>query len=74
MYDGIGTGRYIIPYQELSGNYNFGNGEKGHEHIIPYQELSGNYNPLKEGDQITWIIPYQELSGNYNRSRGAIFF
>ena len=34
----------IIPYQELSGNYNFDMPTIGGEEIIPYQELSGNYN------------------------------
>ena len=34
----------IIPYQELSGNYNCFYFLPNSSRIIPYQELSGNYN------------------------------
>ncbi len=36
----------IIPYQELSGNYNNETKVDIEENIIPYQELSGNYNAV----------------------------
>ena len=35
---------YIIPYQELPGNYNLSSSAAWGESIIPYQELPGNYN------------------------------
>ena len=40
------VGQIIIPYQELSGNYNLVVDGLADEAIIPYQELSGNYNPI----------------------------
>ena len=59
---------YIIPYQELSGNYNYSYDPTIFAAIIPYQELSGNYN----GDWWDYtpykIIPYQELSDKYQSS------
>ena len=56
----------IIPYQELSGNYNRILRKNSACSIIPYQELSGNYNTAATKDAKSGIIPYQELSGNYN--------
>ena len=56
----------IIPYQELSGNYNTSLFALLEVLIIPYQELSGNYNVFYLGQTHEAIIPYQELSGNYN--------
>ena len=58
----------IIPYQELSGNYNTEDARPLAGRIIPYQELSGNYNGCKLIFFFVTIIPYQELSGNYNCS------
>ena len=40
----------IIPYQELSGNYNCLLLPSADFIIIPYQELSGNYNVIYEAD------------------------
>ena len=62
--------RLIIPYQELSGNYNSWAGPPVDVQIIPYQELSGNYNFSSSGRSRSTIIPYQELSGNYNKIEG----
>ena len=36
--------KLIIPYQELSGSYNFADAQIARYVIIPYQELSGSYN------------------------------
>ena len=36
--------RYIIPYQELLGNYDLQPIFKRSARIIPYQELLGNYD------------------------------
>ena len=64
---------WIIPYQELLGNYNKAPGSGDLIPIIPYQELLGNYNaaftPCFDGV----IIPYQELLGNYNSCSAASF-
>ena len=38
------TRPFIIPYQELLGNYNQLDGAEHVGQIIPYQELLGNYN------------------------------
>ena len=35
---------FIIPYQELLGNYNYSHRIHYPPPIIPYQELLGNYN------------------------------
>ena len=35
---------YIIPYQELLGNYDCGEQIRNAFFIIPYQELLGNYD------------------------------
>ena len=37
---------FIIPYQEINGNYNRGRAGGGGSGIIPYQEINGNYNAL----------------------------
>ena len=58
----------IIPYQELSGNYNTANRATSGVLIIPYQELSGNYNMTEESFLRTRIIPYQEPSDKYQTS------
>ena len=52
----------IIPYQELSGNYNPVTRIVAPLGIIPYQELSGNYNSSAPALKALTIIPYQELS------------
>ena len=36
---------FIIPYQELLGNYDGNTGRVCKTLIIPYQELLGNYDP-----------------------------
>ena len=56
----------IIPYQELSGNYNYFDYWASGEVIMPYQELPGSYNPKLQQPAPVHIIPYQELPGNYN--------
>ena len=40
------SGPWIIPYQELLGNYDINAVDRGAAHIIPYQELLGNYDSL----------------------------
>ena len=57
---------FIIPYQELLGNYDPQYHIVVNEQIIPYQELLGNYD--RDSQQATQhsIIPYQELLGNYD--------
>ena len=67
----INIGIIIIPYQELSGNYNYSRRYHWRYRIIPYQELSGNYNTAQSGKTDSFIIPYQELSGNYNGVTGS---
>ena len=57
---------FIIPYQELLGNYNNDVYGLCDFLIIPYQELLGNYNPCARPQRQAAIIPYQELLGNYN--------
>ena len=61
----------IIPYQELSGNYNQEDVKPPPTPIIPYQELSGNYNIDDGYVMLAQIIPYQELSGYYNCGIGT---
>ena len=39
---------YIIPYQELLGNYDWKNEIVKGLFIIPYQELLGNYDEERE--------------------------
>ena len=58
--------RFIIPYQELPGNYNNRRIRRSCDAIIPYQELPGNYNIRPRWCEKIAIIPYQELPGNYN--------
>ena len=41
--------RYIIPYQELLGNYDALTRTTLTVAIIPYQELLGNYDLLRSG-------------------------
>ena len=60
---------YIIPYQELPGNYNERRDALLGLSIIPYQELPGNYNASITTTAVDMIIPYQELPGNYNGFR-----
>ena len=62
-----GAMSFIIPYQELPGNYNCMVRAKTWLSIIPYQELPGNYNRPDLSASSVRIIPYQELPGNYNR-------
>ena len=57
---------WIIPYQELLGNYDFIPLFLMRRLIIPYQELLGNYDAEVEGQSHASIIPYQELLGNYD--------
>ncbi len=59
---------YIIPYQEINGNYNFQLQNLMKEKIIPYQEINGNYNSTSMYLHIPAIIPYQEINGNYNKN------
>ncbi len=37
---------WIIPYQELLGNYDLWSSVEAGTGIIPYQELLGNYDPF----------------------------
>ena len=60
--------KFIIPYQELLGNYNHLWTEGMMMKIIPYQELLGNYNYAGLQMKTVIIIPYQELF-----RRGALF-
>ena len=57
---------FIIPYQELLGNYDRSEGATARGSIIPYQELLGNYDKMSSSAQVVNIIPYQELLGNYD--------
>ena len=59
---------WIIPYQELLGNYDWDVEWDTGGGIIPYQELLGNYDIPLDGVCILDIIPYQELLGNYDIS------
>ncbi len=56
----------IIPYQELPGNYNFGDLFNYITSIIPYQELPGNYNAIHNDALFLTIIPYRKLPWNYS--------
>ena len=63
---------YIIPYQELLGNYDARFSIDPNVCIIPYQELLGNYD-LSTADTLAGlIIPYQELLGNYDHSAAPV--
>ena len=57
---------FIIPYQELLGNYDVRLGQTSFPAIIPYQELLGNYDRFSKMLRASFIIPYQELLGNYD--------
>ena len=57
---------YIIPYQEINGNYNSEKKPIPLRFIIPYQEINGNYNAAAWIPTGSRIIPYQEINGNYN--------
>ena len=59
----------IIPYQELSGNYNYCCAMLSISAIIPYQELSGNYNNVDDKGFHELIRPYQELSEQWLNCR-----
>ena len=63
--------QFIIPYQELLGNYNRIGTKHDFKVIIPYQELLGNYNCPPFRFRSVFIIPYQELLGNYNEKMGV---
>ena len=58
--------RFIIPYQEKLGNYNYPDVFKNILIIIPYQEKLGNYNPISASKCEDLIIPYQEKLGKPN--------
>ena len=58
---------YIIPYQELLGNYDANLQNQIDALIIPYQELLGNYDCRSVQGSRAAIIPYQELLGNYDQ-------
>ena len=60
---------WIIPYQELLGNYDALNTFLRNVTIIPYQELLGNYDAWNDVRRDLAIIPYQELLGNYDMTR-----
>ena len=64
------TIRFIIPYQELPGNYNTIQTTKANVLIIPYQELPGNYNrhTIGVGLDQNYTIPRttRELQLKYN--------
>ena len=61
---------FIIPYQELLGNYDSIFTVLSNAGIIPYQELLGNYDGRRQHLVAEQIIPYQELLGNYDE--GAV--
>ena len=52
---------FIIPYQELLGNYDQLVQRNVIAAIIPYQELLGNYDCILIAVSSVMIIPYQEL-------------
>ena len=60
------SGPWIIPYQELLGNYDHHWMLMQMVLIIPYQELLGNYDINAVDRGAAHIIPYQELLGNYD--------
>ena len=60
---------WIIPYQELLGNYDRLSARGELQSIIPYQELLGNYDSCYVVVDVVYIIPYQELLGNYDFAR-----
>ena len=60
------SGPWIIPYQELLGNYDLNRWRSFVKSIIPYQELLGNYDNFILFVNLIIIIPYQELLGNYD--------
>ena len=59
---------FIIPYQELLGNYDPRMPSLRTLLIIPYQELLGNYDVARFQCEGGRIIPYQELLGNYDHN------
>ena len=56
----------IIPYQVITGNYNWYALLSDCCRIIPYQVITGNYNLDSDGLYMYYIIPYQVITGNYN--------
>ena len=50
---------FIIPYQELLGNYDSSTVALHLRCIIPYQELLGNYDFQIIDNVLRCIIPYQ---------------
>ena len=63
---------FIIPYQVITGNYNWCSGYLKIDVIIPYQVITGNYNLQAPHTCGQWIIPYQVITGNYNKPPGGI--
>ena len=61
--------RKIIPYQVITGNYNYISSVNLYDAIIPYQVITGNYNTLSITVKTSPIIPYQVITGNYNLTR-----
>ena len=57
---------FIIPYQEIIGNYSDRNHDVHRNYIIPYQEIIGNYSDIHFLASRQIIIPYQEIIGNYS--------
>ena len=56
----------IIPYQVITGNYNWHVYNRPNYKIIPYQVITGNYNYARLVKLQYIIIPYQVITGNYN--------
>ena len=63
----------IIPYQVITGNYNYAKYRRTDGIIIPYQVITGNYNRCGMGKKVITIIPYQVITGNYNKERDMNF-
>ena len=61
--------RQIIPYQVITGNYNWQVVLIFSHIIIPYQVITGNYNSTWAFVSTVSIIPYQVITGNYNMKR-----
>ena len=62
---------YIIPYQEIIGNYSCISCIFVPILIIPYQEIIGNYSSFFNSIDYCLIIPYQEIIGNYSLCSNA---
>ena len=62
----------IIPYQVITGNYDYVGLILCTVTIIPYQVITGNYDMQTTIIKTNGIIPYQVITGNYDFSQSVV--